>query len=185
MARPVYVDLDSTLIDSVANRRGDVVKIIARPGVAAFLQKLSRHGDLILLTHAMRSHVKAAFKAIGASSKFFAGVISREDMQPIIELIEYLANDSKLTMEERTMLYYEIEALSPRGYVFDDQPVGSELYLIKRAAVGARPSDWIQVKPFDHEATDGRGLERAYEEYLRRAAGPHAVLSGRAVRVTG
>lgn len=185
MSRPIYIDLDSTLIDSIANRRGDVTKIIVRPGVDTFLQNLSQHGDLILLTHAMRPHVKNAFKAIGAPSKIFAGVISREDMQPIIELIEYLANDSKLTMEERTMIYYEIESLSPRGYVFDDQPVGSELYLIKRAAVGAKPSDWIQVKPFDYKGSDRRGLERAYEEYLHRAAGPRTVLSGRAVRVTG
>lgn len=185
MARPLFIDLDATLIDSDVDARGNVINIVVRPGVDKFLQKLSRHGDLFLLTHATRPHVKDAFKAIGPASGLFQGVISREDMEPIIEQIEYLANDPKLTREERTMLYYEIDALSPRGYVFDDQPVGSELYLIKRAAVGAKPSDWIQVKPFDRQATSGHELERAYQEYRRRAVGTHTVLSGRAVRVTG
>lgn len=185
MGRPIYVDLDSTLIDSDVDDAGDVIKIHPRPGVGRFLEKLSRHGDLFLLTHAMRPHVKNAFRVVGKPMKLFRGVISREDMEPIIEQIEYLVRDPRLTMEERGMLYQEIQPLMPRGYVFDDQPVGSELYLIKSAAVGARPGDWIQVKAFKRGATSGHELERAYQEYLRRASGPHAVLSGRVRRVTG
>lgn len=185
MARPIYVDLDATLIDSDVDSRGNVTQIYPRPGVDKFLKNLSRHGDLFLLTHAMRPHAEEAFRVIGAPTKLFKGVISREDMEPIIEMIGYLVNDPKLTEQERGFLYQEIEPLAPRGYVFDDQPVGSELYLIKSATIGARPSDWIQVKPFNHRSTSSQELKRAYQEYLRRAAGPHAVLSGRAVRVTG
>ena len=185
MGRPIYVDLDSTLIDSDVDALGNVIEIFPRPGVDRFLGKLSKHGDLFLLTHAMRSHVKKAFRVLGKPSKLFLNVISREDMDPIIEQIEYLLNDPRLTQEERGMLYQEIEPLAPRGYVFDDQPVGSELYLIKTATVGAGPNDWIQVKPFKHGRTSGQELERAYQEYVRRDRGPHTVLSGRAVRVTG
>jgi hypothetical protein len=185
MARPLFVDLDATLIDSDVDARGNVINITPRPGVEKFLEKLSRHGDLFLLTHATRPHVKDAFKTIGPASGLFQGVISREDMEPVIEQIDYLMNDRRLTSGERAMLYQEIQPIAPRGYIFDDQPIGSELYLIKTATVGARPKDWIQVKPFDRRATAGQELERAYQEYRRRAVGTHTVLSGRAVRVTG
>lgn len=183
MGRPIWIDLDQTLIDSSV--RGAAVKIYPRPGVEEFLEKLSRHGDLFLLTHATRPHVKNAFKAIGAPAGLFQGVISREDMEPIIEQIEYLLHDRRLTSGEQAMLYQEIVPIAPRGYIFDDQPVGSELYLIKTATVGARPNDWIQVKAFNRGATAGQELKRAYHEYRRRIAGPHTVLSGRAARVTG
>jgi len=186
MGRPIYVDLDATLIDSDVDELGNVVHIEARPGAARFLQKLSKHGDLFLLTHAMRPHVKNAFRVIGKSSKLFVGVISREDMEPVIEQIDYIVNDPRLTDEEKGMLYQEIRPLSPRGYVFDDQPVGSELYLLKAATVGAKPNDWIKVRPFKRGRTGGQELDRAYREYLRRSGGESAaVLSGRAIRVTG
>lgn len=186
MGRPIYVDLDATLIDSDVDELGNVTHIEARPGAAQFLQKLSKHGDLFLLTHAMRSHVKNAFRAIGKSSRLFTDVISREDMEPVIEMIDFILGDERLTMDEKGMLYQEIEPMAPRGYVFDDQPVGSELYLYKTATVGARPSDWIQVKPFKRGRTGGQELERAYQEYLRRSGGATAsILSGRAIRVTG
>lgn len=186
MGRPLYVDLDATLIDSDVDEHGDVIAIHPRPGVDRFLKKLSRHGDLFLLTHAMRPHVKSAFRAIGRSSQVFVDVISREDMAPIIEQLDYLANDPRLTPEERGLLYYEINPIAPRGYIFDDQKVGSDLYLLKTAVVGATEKDWIQVRPFKRGRTGGQELERAYQEYLRRSGGRHVgVLSGRAIRVTG
>lgn len=185
MGRPLYVDLDQTLITSDVDELGNVIAIYPRPGVGKFLEKLSKHGDLFLLTHAMKPHVKNAFRAVGKPMKLFQGVISREDMAPIIEQIEYIVGDPRLTVEERGMLYQEILPIMPRGYIFDDQAIGSELYLIKTATVGARPSDWIKVKAFKRGATAGDGLERAYQEYLRRTVGSHTIISGRAVRVTG
>ena len=62
MGRPIYVDLDATLIDSDVDERGNVIRIHARPGADQFLGNLSKHGDLFLLTHAMRPHVKNAFR---------------------------------------------------------------------------------------------------------------------------
>lgn len=186
MGRSLYVDLDSTLIDSDVDKLGNVVKIHARPGAGRFLEKLSRHGDLFLLTHAMRDHVKNAFQVLGKPTKLFVDVISREDMEPIIEQVDYLLKDVRLTSEERGMLYQEIAPIAPRGYIFDDQPVGSYLYLVKTAAVGARPKDWIQVKAFRHGTTSGNALESAYQEYLSRAMGPHTTaLAGRRARNTG
>ena len=182
MGRPIYVDLDATLIDSDVDERGNVIRIHARPGADQFLGNLSRHGDLFLLTHAMRPHVKNAFRVIGKPSRLFVDVISREDMAPIIEMIDFLIKDERLTPEEKGLLYNEIQPIAPRGYIFDDQPVGSDLYLYKTTSVGARESDWIQVRPFRRGRTGGRELDRAYQEYLRRAGGPHAVMSGRAMR---
>lgn len=185
MGRPIYVDLDATLIDSDTDSQGNVIAIYPRPGVDRFLEKISRHGDLFLLTHAMQSHVKNAFRAIGKPARLFQGVISREDLAPIIEQVDYLTGDPRLTVEDRGMLYQEIQPIMPRGYIFDDQPVGSDLYLIKTASVGARPNDWIKVKPFKHERTGGQELDRAYQEYLRRSGGSRApVLSGRAIRAS-
>lgn len=186
MGRPIYVDLDATLIDSEVDVLGNVTKIHARPGAGRFLEKLSRHGDLFLLTHAMRDHVKNAFRVLGKPTKLFLDVISREDMAPVIEQVDYLLKDHRLTTAECGMLYQEIVPIAPRGYIFDDQDVGSYLYLIKTAAVGARPKEWIQVKAFQHGATSGNALETAYQEYVRRAMGPHtAALAGRRSRHTG
>lgn len=186
MGRPIYVDLDSTLIDSDVDAQGNVVKIHARPGAGRFLEKLSRHGDLFLLTHAMRDHVKNAFRVLGKPAKLFLDVISREDMAPIIEQVDYLLKDPRLTPAECGMLYQEIAPIAPRGYIFDDQEVGSYLYLIKTAAVGARPKEWIQVKAFKHGTTSGHALENAYEDYRGRAMGPHTTtLAGRRNRNTG
>jgi hypothetical protein len=185
VGRPIFVDLDQTLIDSDVDGLGNVTAIYPRPGVGHFLGKLSGRGDLFLLTHAERPHVKNAFRAIGKPAKLFQGVISREDMSEIVEQIEYIFQDPKLTDEERRMIYQEIQPIMPRGYVFDDQPIGSELYLIKAAAVGARPSDWVQVKAFKRNGAVDHELERAYQEYLRRSMGSRTILSGRARRVTG
>ena len=112
MGRPLYVDLDATLIDSDVDELGNVTHIEARPGAAQFLQKLSKHGDLFLLTHAMEPHVKNAFRVIGKPSRLFTDVISREDMAPIIEMIDFIIQDERLTMEEKGMLYQEIEPLA-------------------------------------------------------------------------
>lgn len=186
MGRPIYVDLDATLIDSSVDRYGNVAKIFPRPGVREFLNKLSSHGDLFLLTHAMRPHVEDAFREIGSPTKLFQGVISREDMAPIIEQVECLLSNRALNEEERSMLYHEIKPLAPRGFVFDDQQVGSELYLIKSATIGGRPRDWIQVKPFQHPSKGrDRELERAYQEYRQRALGATPVMAGQAMKVFG
>lgn len=180
MGRPIYVDLDDTLITSELNRRGEIKRIIPRPDAADFIQALSRHGDLFLLTHAMRSHVQDAFVALGPVVELFRGVISREDMEPIIEQVDYLYGDHRLSDHERSMLYREIQPLAPRGFIFDDQPVGSSLYLIKMAVIGGRAGDWIQVKSFGKNLDDHKALSAAYRDYLRRSVGSGSVImSGR------
>jgi hypothetical protein len=186
MGRPIYVDLDATLIDSDVDELGNVVHIEARPGAAQFLQKLSKHGDLFLLTHAMRPHVKNAFRVIGKSSKLFVGVISREDMEPVIEQIDYIVNDPRLTDEEKGMLYQEIRPLSREGMSSTISPWDPSSTFSRPRTVGAKPNDWIKVRPFKRGRTGGQELDRAYREYLRRSGGESAaVLSGRAIRVTG
>lgn len=181
MGRPIYVDLDDTLITSVTDGDGDVIEIVPRPGVNSFLGKLSRHGNLFLLTHAMTPHVDDAFRALGSVTRMFTGVISRETMEPVIEQVDYLLENPDLTADQKLALYNEIVPIVPRGVVFDDQPVGSQLYLYKAASVGASPEDWIQVPPFKLTTRRDRHLEGAYREYRMRAGGKHAALSARRV----
>lgn len=184
MGRPLYSDLDETLITSRVDRRGNVLEIFPRPGASEFIRKLSRHGDLFLLTHATRPHVENAFRALGPAARLFSGVISREDLEPVIEQVEYLLANPSLTDEERAMLYREIRPLAPRGFIFDDQAVDSIYYLYKTAATGGRPSDWIRVPAFTRDPRD-RALETAYQEYISRAGGQHAVLGRRARKAIG
>src|SRR3990172_106348 len=120
MTRPLYVDLDDSLIASDIDGGGNVVKIIPRPGVDAFLKNLSKHGDLYLLTHATRPHVKDAFKAIGPASRLFKAVISRENMKPVIDEIDIISG-SDISDGEKDFLYKQIRPLFRSGYIFDDQ----------------------------------------------------------------
>ena len=167
----LFCDLDETLIASILDDRGNVAEIIPRPGAADFLAKLSKHGDLYLLTYATRPHVRDAFLALGPISKIFKSVISRENMRPIIEQFDIIEKDSRLTDADRELLYGEIQPIFQRGFIFDDQAVGSELYWIKTLAVGASEGDWIRVRAFTDYAVARSGLDRAYAEYRRRAAG--------------
>lgn len=168
--RPIiWVDLDETLIASILDGNDNVQEIVARPGVEGFLRKLSKHGDLHLLTYATRPHVRDAFKALGPISKIFKAVVSRETLWPIIEQVDIISKDPDLTADERGILYDEIQPIYPKGFIFDDQRVGSDLYWIKTLAVGAEEDDWIRVRPFLDYATAKSELDRAYEEYRSRA----------------
>jgi len=178
--RPVlWIDLDDTLITSIMDDDDNIIEIVPRPGVEDFLRKLSRHGDLYLLTYATRPHVRDAFKALGPISKIFKAVVSRESLRPIIEQIEIISKDPDLTADERVILYDEIQPIYEKGFIFDDQRVDSDLYWIKTLAVGAEEDDWIRVKPFRDYATAKSELDRAYAEYRRRAAGGRMMAGAR------
>lgn len=179
MKQKLFVDLDDTLIASVVDDQGNVTEIVPRPGADDFLIKLSKHGDLYLLTHATRPHVRDAFKALGPISRIFEAVISRENMRPIIEQLEIIDRSADLTDAEREFLYEEIEPIFQKGFIFDDQPVGSELYWIKTLAIGATQDDWIRVRAFTDYAVARSGLDRAYAEYRRRASGGRMMAGSR------
>jgi len=182
MGRLLYTDLDDTIVTSSVDRYGQVLEITPRPGVDQFIRSLSNHGELYVLSHATRDHVLNALEAIGDSSHAFQGILSREDLQPVIEQLEIVASEPGLSERERNRLIMEIPPIAPRGVMFDDFPPRSWMYMIKATALGIDERHWIQVAPFNDLKPDRGGLEKAYREYLRRFSLSHVGISGRARR---
>ncbi len=178
MSKVLYTDLDETLISSVIERSD--IRIFVRPGVDEFLKNLSRHGELVLLTHAERGHAENAMRALWPASRCFSRIISSEDMAPVIEQMGAIRETPGLSLRHFIELYDSIPPIEPPGVIFDDQPVDSHIYWIKTRVVGVGQKHWIQVEP-DHSR---KGLERAYAEYRRRFGAGRAVISGRARRLS-
>ncbi len=164
MADPIYVDLDETLIHAIVDPfSGNIERILVRPGASEFLKALSRYGDVVLLTHAMRSHARAGLKAIGAASKYITKVISRENMESVIQQLEAIDSESALSEKDRRELYAQVWPIAKSGVMFDDMSVGSWLQILKSAALGIPDKMWIQVNRRDWS----KGLERAYRQFVK------------------
>lgn len=163
---PIYVDLDDTLVTSDLDRMGNVTRIHARPGAGMFLRELSRYGEPVLLTHALRAHVDDARRALGRAARYLTGVISREDLEPVsLQLaVIHMAPRSR---DRYRRLLAAVEPIAMEGVVFDDMPVDSPLYELKAAAVGIGPELWIQVDRGDWNG----GLAKALGVFLRRFVG--------------
>ena len=164
----IYIDLDNTLVNPVTDITGNVLAILPRPGAEEFLSKLSRDGDIWLLTAASRGHVDRALDVLVPQSRKFRGVISREDMAPIEEQLDVILNDQNLNVDEQVALWNQIRPLYPPGVMFDDYPVGSWMFLLKAASIGIPPEKWIQVEHFGNGKTDNGGLKKAYAEVRKR-----------------
>ena len=167
----IYVDLDDTLIHAEADPETRVVgRIIVRPGASAFIRRLGQMGTVVLLTHAPRDHAMRGLKAIGSASEVFVNVISREDLQPVIDQIEAINSTPKLREKDKIRLYREVLPIAPPGFMIDDWPVGSWMYWLKSCALGIGRNQWIQVIPFDPYKTNGAALNYAYYELYKRVA---------------
>lgn len=165
---PIYSDLDDTLIHPYERPDGSI-SITVRPGAGDFLQALSRHGEVGIVSHGVREHVRNALRKIGRQAEHsVVDVIAREDLEPIMEQLEIIETAPGLTAAVRESLYQEIEPLAPSGVLFDDQKVGSWIYELKTAALGIGRDFWIEVPPFRYPERDSRVLEEAYEKFLRR-----------------
>lgn len=164
----LYVDLDETLIANVINDEGDVVNIIPRPGVQWFLRMLALHGDLWLLTAANELHARRALYLLGPESKLFKGMITREMMKPVEEQIVMIRNAEGLTDEQRQDLLLLIKPIAKPGVMFDDFPVGSDVWAMKSRTIGIDESKWIQVEPFYYLEPERQGLKKAYSEFVAR-----------------
>ena len=173
----LYVDLDGTLIRNVVAPNGNVVEMIPRPGVESFLQKLSKDGDLWMLTAADPSHAERAMKVLYPSSKLFKGVLTRRDMEPVREQLEVIFDEPLLNEETRWHLWGEVKPIAPPGIMFDDYPVGSGMFALKAASIGIGPDEWVEVEQFDENKPDRRGLKKAYMEFRNRF--PNLMMSGR------
>lgn len=164
----LYTDLDNTLINPVVDRHGNVVKIIPRPGAQEFLTKLSRDGDLLMLTAASREHAKRGLEILKPASRLFKGVISIEDMAPVEEQLDVVFNEPGLTDEQRLRLLRDIRPIAPPGAMFDNYPVGSSIYYLKAGSIGIGPEQWVEVEHFGDGKDDHGGLKKAYADFRRR-----------------
>ncbi len=164
---PIYTDLDATLIHS------DDTAIYPRPGAAEFLRRLAGHADVYILSHATLPHVQRALPYLGSGSKYLSGVFSREDLQPVIDQFDRLASKA-LPKADLKRLRANIKPLFPAGVLFDDQPVGSDLYLIKSTALGIGEGLWIHVLPYTRVNLNDNALEQAYKKFQRRFVGANA-----------
>lgn len=164
----IYTDLDETLIANVLDGDGNSVDIIPRPGVSWFLRTLSQHGSLWLITYATMPHVRQAFKKLGADSKLFRGIISRETMVPVEEQIKVVLETPGLSEDEQFALWNQIKPIAKPGVVFDDFPIMSSLGALKSKSVGITDDKWIQVAPYLPGTPDRQGLKRAFSEFVAR-----------------
>lgn len=164
----IYTDLDHTLINPVVDDLGQVVDVVVRPGAHEFIKKLARDGDLWLLSLGSRLHVENALDELGSSALLFKGLITREDMLPVEERVQSILETPGLSDDDRYYLWRDIPARYPPGPMFDNFPVGSDIYLIKAPTIGISKEEWIEVESFESGKPDRNGLGKAYAEFRKR-----------------
>jgi hypothetical protein len=167
---PIYTDLDETLIRSDVDARGNITRIFPRPGAGRFLKRLSEISQVYILSYAMRSHVQDGLAAIGPEADVISGIISREDLKPVIDELDRIAWEDTLP-GGRVHQISKVPAIAPQGVIFDDQPVGSWYYLVKSTAVGVGSGMWIRVPAFRKGHPDPDALDRAYRKFHRMFVG--------------
>lgn len=166
MKSVLYSDLDDTLVFPEELPDGSI-SIIVRPDAPEFLEALSAYGDLWIMSLGTRPHVENAMGKLGRrAQRAVTGIITREDLQPITDEIGLIDVMPLLRDKHRRILDAEISPLFPAGVIFDDKPVGSVFYRIKRAALGIDSKMWVQVGDADG------GLWNAYRRFLSRFAVP-------------
>ena len=175
----LYTDMDETLIGPVRNHVDPdfMSGFVVRPGVGEFLDALSDHGDVVVLTAASREWADHVIPQL-PRFKVIKDVVTREDMIPIAEQI-HVIEESGTPPFIREELYREVMPLFPTGFMFDDFPVGSEMWRYKSLAAGIPENRWIRVERFTPELPDRGGLRKAYREFLKRKKAWSAGLSGR------
>lgn len=165
----IYVDLDQTLITSDIDQwTGEVKRIYPRVGVQEFLEHLAPFGQIWILTKATRPHLERAMRKLGPDvAKLVSGAITREDMEPVEDKVEAILT-APISSASKRALMLQVKPIFPRGVIFDNEPAGDQSYILKTTVVGAGPSEWIEVEPFDIGVPDLGGLERAFSKFLQR-----------------
>lgn len=172
--KPIYSDMDNVLIAPIIDPVTDEpIDLIIRPGVKEFLEKLSVYGELNLLTAASLGWARIVLRRMGPIASLFKQVITAEDLYPIDQQLQVIRRADWLSSEDREQLYRQIQPILPPGVVFDDFPVGSDMYRLKGLATGIanlNPHLWIQVEEFTPDQPDRGGLRKAYEDFKKRNA---------------
>lgn len=166
----IYSDNDNTLTAPVWAPTGgnEIIDVMVRPKAGWFLEQLSQHGEVYIITAATKDYATQALQKLGDAQKFIKGIISREDMLPVSDKIVDIECNSELSWIEKENLYQQIKPIAPEGYLFDDYPVGGWLFKLKAKVVGIDETKWIKVKPFGPNDPDTGGLEKAYAEFIER-----------------
>jgi hypothetical protein len=165
----LYTDMDETLIGPVRSPSNPdfMTDFIVRPWVGEFLRALAGHGDVIVLTAASKEWADQVLPELPGSD-VIRGVVTREDLAPIADQMAVI--ESHLAPPSvRERLYGEVAPILPTGFMFDDFPVGSEMWRYKSLAAGIPDQRWIKVEKFTPSVPDRGGLEKAYNEFLKRS----------------
>jgi hypothetical protein len=167
----IYCDNDNTLTAPVWAPAGgnEIIDVMVRPKAEWFLEQLSKHGDVYIITAATKEYAEVALSKLGEARKFIKGVLSREDMLPISDKIVDIECNGELEWIEKERLYQQIKPIAPEGFIFDDYPTGGWLYRLKSKVIGIDESKWIKVKPFGPNDPDNSGLEKAFAEFIERS----------------
>ena len=167
----IYVDMDETLLSAVVQGppgRQELVGVVVRPGAERFLERLSRHGTLVLLTLGNEVYARWAIDHLGKAADLFSKIVTYEALEGIYEQAKRIARRYPFGSRSAWQAAGAIRPILPPGVVFDDSPPGTDRFFTKTRAVGIPLSWYIQVSPFLPDRPDGRGLDDAYREYLDR-----------------
>lgn len=172
---PIYIDLDNTLSYPIYTdeSKKEVDHFVFRPGALPFLEALSRHGDLILLTASEGGWAREALSERPDLGKMFPEIITMEDMAEIEKQLQWIFSLAGLSESEKLGMVGMIKPISPPGIVFDDQAYGSSAWYLKSVSIGTfdlGPGLWIKVDAFSKSNPDLNGLERAFHRFKSRNA---------------
>lgn len=182
---PIYVDFDYTLSYAIYKdaAREKLSRFVFRPEAESFLKALSSYGEVVILTASIGDWARDALDDRPDLMSHVSRIIDGEDMEEVKTRIEMVAGIPGLSWKERRSMFEMIRPIAGTepGFIFDDSPVGDELYYLKTIAIGvfSRGRDfWIQVPGFSREHPDAGGLEEAFHEFKKRNARRRAGLDG-------
>lgn len=170
---PIYVDLDLTLSYPVYTdeKKSKVDHFVFRPGALPFLEALSRHGELRILTMSEGGWAERALAERPDLERLFSLIITMEDMADTEERLKNIFSLAGLSDGEKLDLVGMVKPISEPGIAFDDQAYGSGAWYLKAVAIGTfdlGPDLWIKVDPFSATHPDRSGLERAFHRFRAR-----------------
>lgn len=171
--QPVYIDLDFTISYPVYTdeEKKEVDHFVFRPGALPFLEALSRHGELILLTASEGGWAKEALSERPDLERMFSAIITMKEMEPIEKQLIWIFGIAGLSEDEKLGMVGMIKPIASPGIVFDDQAYGSSAWYLKAVAIGTfdlGPELWIKVDRFSRSNPDLNGLERAFHRFKSR-----------------
>jgi hypothetical protein len=167
---PIYVDLDGTISYPVYKSE-KLDHFVFRPGALPFLEALSRHGELRLLTMSEGGWAEDALSERPDLEALFSMIITMEDLADVERRLKQIFSLAGLSDGEKLDMVGMVKPIVEPGIAFDDQAYGSGAWYLKSVAIGTfdlGPDLWIKVDPFSKNSPDRGGLERAFHRFRAR-----------------